>query len=772
MTRLTAVIASTGGVRDPRSPDGRHLNRPGGNRTPGAAGRSPIRVGTLAGLTLLVAAGAAGAAPGPGAATIFDAVTVVASNDEQPVGEIAGTASVVDRAELDLRQAQSLPDLVRYEPGVTVVGEAGRFGAGGFRIRGLDGNRVAIEVDGAPLPDGFAVGSFSNAGRDLVDPELVERVEILRGPASALHGGDALAGVVLLVTREPSSFLRAGERSAVAARTGWDGRDRGARLGLLAAVERDEWSALLTASRREASELGSSGSTPPDPASSERDAVHLRLLRTGGRAIVELIADRDANGVATDVRHLRLGPGAFATTERLLADDATRRSRLALSLSTGNGRGPFAGGVARLRWSDFRTTQETTQWRVAADRAPHPTRRDRRFDYRTELRGGEWTARSAFSGLGEHRLVWGVESDETRIAELRDGTETDRTTGATTSVVLGESLPVRDFPLSTVRETGVYVADDWILPGDRWRLQPALRWDRYRSRPESDPVYREDYPGLPVVEGRHEAVTPKLGLTRRLGERSSAWLQIARGFRAPPFSDVNVGLRIAAFGYEAIPNPDLRPERSTGVELGWRHAGPAVSAQVAVYENRYRDLIESRVLLGRDPVTGITTFQSLNRDRARIRGVEGRVRVELGRLSPALDGWRLDGSLAASEGEDLRRGLPLASVDPARLVVGLDWRSADGQMTASGVVTAVDDLRGELDRAVPGAFAPPGFTTVDLYGEWRPNERWSVNLALLNALDRTSWSAGRIRGVLADDPQVGFYADPGRSFVATLAFRR
>jgi len=721
---------------------------------------------------LLLAVTAVRAAADPGAATIFDAVTVVASHDEQSIGEIAGTASVIAREELDLRQAQSLPDLVRCEPGVSTVGQAGRFGTGGFRIRGLDGNRVAIEVDGVPIPDAFAVGSFSNAGRDLVDPELVERVEILRGPASALHGGDALAGVVLLVTREPSSFLGTGERSAVQVRAGWDGRDRGARLALLAALERDGWSALLTASRREASELGNLGTTLPDPASEDRGALHLRLLRSGARFVAELVADRDRRDVATDVRHLRFGPGAFATTGLLLADDAARRERVAASVSIGDGRGLLAGGVARLRWSDVRTTQETSQWREAAPRAPHPTRRARGFDLRTGLLGAEWTGRSTLAGHGEHRLVWGAELDETRIEEIRDGRETDLTTGAETTVVLGESLPVRDFPLSTVREAGVYLADDWTLPGGRWRLQPALRWDRYRSRPERDAIYREDYPGLPVVESRHEALTPKLGLTRRLGERSSAWLQVARGFRAPPFSDVNVGLRITAFGYEAIPNPDLRPERSTGVELGWRRAGPAVSAQIAVYENRYRDLIESRVLLGRDPETGITTFQSLNRDRARIRGVEGRLRVELGRLAPRFRGWRLDASFAVGDGEDLRRGLPLASVDPARLVVGLDWRGAGGRWTASGLVTAVDDLRGELDQAVPGAFAPPGFTTLDLFGEWKPSETWSLQVAVLNAFDRKTWSAGRIRGVVADDPQLDFYTDPGRSLVASIAFRR
>ncbi len=136
-----------------------------------------------------------------GAAEIFDAVTVVASRVEERVGEIAGTATVVGRDEMDRRLVQSVADVVRYEPGVSAISESGRFGFSSFRVRGVDGNRVAVEVDGVPLPDAFSVGSFANAGRDLVEPELLRSVEILRGPASAAHGSDALGGVVVLTTR-------------------------------------------------------------------------------------------------------------------------------------------------------------------------------------------------------------------------------------------------------------------------------------------------------------------------------------------------------------------------------------------------------------------------------------------------------------------------------------------------------------------------------------------------------------------------------------------
>src|SRR3546814_11746351 len=80
--------------------------------------------------------------------------------------------------------------LVRYMPGVEVVSEGNRFGTRGFSIRGLEGNRVRIVVDGVPLADAYSIGQFASAGRDLVDLEAVERVEIPQiGRASVRERG-------------------------------------------------------------------------------------------------------------------------------------------------------------------------------------------------------------------------------------------------------------------------------------------------------------------------------------------------------------------------------------------------------------------------------------------------------------------------------------------------------------------------------------------------------------------------------------------------------
>ncbi|MCB1008882.1 MAG: TonB-dependent hemoglobin/transferrin/lactoferrin family receptor [Acidobacteria bacterium] len=691
---------------------------------------------------------------------------MVGSQVERPVGEIAGTASVVDRQELDRRQAQTLEDLVRYEPSISVVGSAGRFGSNGFRIRGVDGNRVAIEVDGVPVAEGFSVGSFADAGRDLVEPELLRTVEILRGPASAAHGGDALGGVVVLTTRRPTDFLAAEESTGGALRLGYDGRDEGRRGSGTFAAAGERWRFLGLASFRRSHETGNQGAVPPDPADAQRGAAFLRLERAFARGLLEMTLDREERRVETNVRHLVHGPGQFATTERLLGDDRVERTRILATLLWGGLGGVLDETTTQLYWSESATAQETAQWRSLDSRTPYPTRRDRRFEFREELAGAKWIAVSeAAVGGFAHRVVWGGEVEATRWSERRDGRETNLDSGAVTNVLLGEELPVRDLPISKALALGFFAADEIALGEGRWRLQPALRYDRYTMDPRPDRLYREDFPDLPVVGIDVDALTPKLGLIRDLGRDHSVYLQYAEGFRAPPAYEVNIGLRIPIFDYEAVPNPDLEPERSRGVEIGWRLGGPRVAVHVAAFENRYVDLIESRVNLGRDPETGVTRFQSVNRDRARIRGLEGRLRIELGAPGTTARGWSLDAAFAWAEGEDTRRDRPLNSVDPARLQAGLSWTSPDGRWWASAAGTWVASKEGEVDTSVADLFTPAAYSLLDLYCRWQPRGRWSLDLALLNAFDRKYWSWGRARGLVADDPLLDFYTAPGRALL-------
>src|SRR3990172_11446170 len=160
----------------------------------------------------------------------LEVITVTGSKLPRSLSEVANTITVIDDQRINRELSNDIKDLVRYEPGVSVTSEAGRFGIGGFNIRGIEANRVTMELDGVPVIEGFGIGDFASSGRNLVDTGLLKSVEILRGPASALYGSDAMGGVVAYTTRDPADFLRDADRYA-GLHSAYTREDDGWRLG-------------------------------------------------------------------------------------------------------------------------------------------------------------------------------------------------------------------------------------------------------------------------------------------------------------------------------------------------------------------------------------------------------------------------------------------------------------------------------------------------------------------------------------------------------------
>ena len=159
-------------------------------------------------------------------------------------------------------------------------------------------------------------------------------------------------------------------------------------------------------------------------------------------------------------------------------------------------------------------------------------------------------------------------------------------------IVAPDDFPVRDFPESDTALAGLFAQDDIRL--GRWSVIPGLRYDYYRLKPKPDAIFAADNPGITPVEKKEHAVSPKIGLLFRATPRYTLFGQYAHGFRAPPYNDVNIGFTNLAFGYTAVPNPDLKPERSRGVEIGLRgDFGARGRFSLAAFHNRYRDFIAS-----------------------------------------------------------------------------------------------------------------------------------------------------------------------------------
>jgi hemoglobin/transferrin/lactoferrin receptor protein len=117
------------------------------------------------------AAEAADSSASPDQAATLPRVQVTATTPTLQLNT-PGTVSMIDRVQMDRHLVLTIRDLVKYEPGVSVIGTAGRFGLDSFNIRGLSGNRTRIEIDGVSQPASFgadvAGGSF-RAGRNFID---------------------------------------------------------------------------------------------------------------------------------------------------------------------------------------------------------------------------------------------------------------------------------------------------------------------------------------------------------------------------------------------------------------------------------------------------------------------------------------------------------------------------------------------------------------------------------------------------------------------------
>ncbi len=137
-----------------------------------------------------------------------DNVTVFASKKHQTIENLSKAVSVVTRDEIAEKNVTLLPDLLREEAGVYI--QQTTPGQGIPIIRGLKGSENVHLIDGMRLNTAFFRNS-PNQYLALVDSFMTEQIEIIRGPASVLYGGDALGGVLNVVTHTPS-FITSGRQ--------------------------------------------------------------------------------------------------------------------------------------------------------------------------------------------------------------------------------------------------------------------------------------------------------------------------------------------------------------------------------------------------------------------------------------------------------------------------------------------------------------------------------------------------------------------------------
>jgi len=685
---------------------------------------------------------------------------VVAHKSERRLREIAANVTVLTRDEIRENLSTSLADTFRYAPGIDHEATGTRFGTEGINIRGIGGNRVALLIDGVPLGEQFAIGNFSNATRDFINSGLIQRVEILHGPASALYGSDAIGGVMAVTTPDPVDVSGPDRRGSNVLAT-WRDADDSLLGTAIAALGDASRGALAAVSLRNGSDVESAALPETlDRKDYRQRSALLKFAAADSRGCSWRggILHQDSEA-ATDLRSM-LGTGRFAATTALEGDDDNRLDMAHVEFGFGEPDGMIDAGYVRGWLASSSIDQRTLDVRGAA---PRPVAIDRRFLFEQRAVGLEVNLQKELRGkAATHRLGAGLEFRTTRTEELRDGRETGVEDGISSDAILGEEFPLRDFPVTDTDKWGAWL-EDTVIVGDLSFIA-ALRADRYQLSPRADRIFTDDNPVIQPVSLTESNLSPKLGIVWRLADSVDAYFQYAHGFRAPPFEDANIGLDIPLFNVRAIPNPDLRSEQSNGFDAGLRWTGEESQFHVGVFHTRYRDFIESRVALGADPDSGRLLFQSRNLSEARIEGIEGAWRTALpGVLQP----FSVDGSFYLARGENHDNGRPLNSLGPAQAILGVAWQKADArrQLRLIGTFTERWSKRDETAGAL---FTPAGHAIYDFLVTQALGESATLRAGIMNLTDRTWWQWSGVRGLAPADPVLPSLAQPGRNLVVSI----
>ena len=500
-------------------------------------------------------------------AAVAESIVVSAAQVELPLSRVPDSVTVLTAADLEARQIDTIVGALARVPGLTVTQSGGLGGITSLFPRGGESNFTLVLVDGVQM-NAFG-GGFDFAELPVAD---IERIEVVRGPQSAVYGSGAIGAVVHVVTRRGGP-----PRHAASIEHG--GRDT-SRLAASTAGTRGAWRWGLAAER-----LSSAGNTGAIAASGER------------------VTNDDY-----EARHLSMSAGwtgpRHATLDGQVRIDDTERG---FPGPYGSDPAGFFGGIDRISRGENATRVSALSGAFEATDRIRPSAQVAYTSFDGRFASPFGDSRSASTRLTGRAQVdvraTGAFGFSTGVELLGERAESTFITGSTF-----EPVPIRRSMQSVFAEGRGDI-------GSRLLVAAGVRVERIaRDAIEPNPSPFSPRPALGA--DTRVAVNPKLSATfflQPVAARTRAWTKLkasaGTGIRPPD-----------AFEIAFTDNPSLAPERSRSVDAGVEQAlaGGALLFDATVFYNRYDDLIVS---VGR-ALADASRYRTDNISNARARGVE------------------------------------------------------------------------------------------------------------------------------------------------------
>lgn len=625
------------------------LSKPGRRAPTLVRGPAFIALGAVC-ATLAPAAQAQVAAAVPAGSSL---PPVVVTGNPLRSSDLVAPASVLGGDGLVLRRGTSLGDTLDGLPGVA----ASYFGPNANRpvIRGMDGDRVRVLSNAGLSLD---ASSLSNDHAVPIDPLVIERIEVLRGPSALLYGGSAVGGVVNAIdNRIPRSAVGAPAGSAEL-RYGGPATERAV-------------SGLVEAGGQGFAVHGDAFWRKTDDMRVPEFARPVDGVVQPARTIVNSASQSEGGAMGGSVVWEHGYAGASVDTFRsdygtVVEDDVTIDmflNKLSLAGEVRDLGGPFSRVSAQFLRSEYQHQEIEGTGEVAT------TFRNKGSDFRLEVQ-------QAQIDLGGARLdgVLGVQAGNSDFSAL------------------GEEAFV---PGTDTRQVAGFVLQELTL--GRGKLSLGGRLGRASVDSDGDapgqtqfgaPQSRSFMPGSAAIGGLLE-LTPQWQLTANLSYTE----------RAPTFYELYAnGFHVATGAYE-VGDPDQSMERGTNLDLAVQWADGANKARLGVFGNWFSNYIflrQTGVELpspeGPVPVFAFTGV------RAKFEGLEFEGNWRVLDSTQTLD---LTVKLDLVRATDESAGQPLPNIPPLRLNLGANWSLGDWAARAEVVYAAAQDRVPALDPTTP-----------------------------------------------------------------------
>ncbi|MEL5298162.1 TonB-dependent hemoglobin/transferrin/lactoferrin family receptor [Serratia nevei] len=636
------------------------------------------------------------AAPAKKAKAADETMTVVATGNQRSSFEAPMMVTVIEGNSPESQTAGTAADMLRRVPGITVTG-SGRSNGQDLMMRGYDRRGVLTLVDG--IRQGTDTGHINGT---FLDPALVKRIEVVRGPSALLYGSGALGGVVSYETVDAADLLLPGHDSGFRVYGTAGTGDHSMGMGASAYGKTDNLDGLLSFGTRDVGDLrqGNGFDAPNDETISNVLAKGTWKLDDNQSLSGNL---RYYNNSAQEPKNPQT---PASSSGNLMTDRSTIQRDAALSYKLKPAGQDWLDAEAKVYYSDVKINAHANG---SEDEARKQTTKGAKLENRTRLFADTFAS---------HLLTYGTEAYK---QEQTPG-------GATES-----------FPHAKINFASGWLQDEITLRDLPVTLLAGTRYDNYKG--SSD--------GYADVDADKWSSRGAVSIT------PTDWLMLfgsySQAFRAPTMGEMyndskhfSIPMGPTTITNYWVPNPNLKPETNETQEYGFglrfddlMLADDSLQFKASYFDTKAKDYITTDVTmeLGRGPrgpyCISCTTF-STNIDRAKIWGWD----ATLSYKTPWF-GWDL--AYNRTRGKNEATGDWLSSINPDTVTSSLDVPLGETGLSAGWVATFAE----RATRVETGTAEQAGYGVNDFYLSYKGRDRlqgMTTTVVLGNAFDKEYYS--------------------------------